>query len=194
MLADLGGILKGCISIALVINWIFCNRTFYNQIITKNCASFNLSKDEQQINSSENKIITNPITRRNSNNNGEMNMMTPEVSSLSSKKAINKLSNVSGLSSPSKSVYSAVKKTNSNRNIINYNNNKHSQESNISFSCSESFLPLFCFGKKSKSRKNLILHFKLREIINDQMDIANVIGKLNNIDKFNFLIFGAENK
>ena len=26
------------------------------------------------------------------------------------------------------------------------------------------------------------------------MDIVNVIGKLNNIDKFNFLILGAENK
>lgn len=44
MLADLGGLLKGCISIAVIINWYFCNKQYYNEIIN---ASINSLLDKK---------------------------------------------------------------------------------------------------------------------------------------------------
>lgn len=214
MLADLGGILKGCVSIAMVINWIFCNRAYYNQIINQNFASLNHAEDEQ-INSTLNKInknpipriedddgkpteinmmnmATNPISQRDPINNAEGDIVTPEVSCLSSARTTKKIMmNITGVSSPSKT--SELKNAKLMRKAISGKSSKE-RETKISFSCVESFLPLICFGAKSKSRKNLTLHFKLRQIINNQMDIVNIIGKLNIIDKLNFLIMGLENK
>lgn len=194
MLADLGGILKGCISISLVINWLFSNRAFYNQIISKNFVNLNLS-DEELLTSTQNKLQPDFITERKNSNNGEVELASPEVTHLE-KKIVNKLSNLSELSPDTKSVNRELSKSVSSRRIVNYENNntKIRKKSSFSFSCGEHFLPLFCFGKNSNSRKNLIMHFKLRQVINEQMDISNVLNKFCNIDKLNFLILGSQNK
>lgn len=62
MLADLGGILKGGLSIGMVLNWIFCNRAYYNQIINPNFASLHHAEDEQN-NSTVNKMNKNPVPK-----------------------------------------------------------------------------------------------------------------------------------
>lgn len=52
--------------------------------------------------------------------------------------------------------------------------------------------PAICFKKNSKTFKQLELHSKLTEIINENLDILNISKKIHTIDKLNYIICGDE--
>jgi hypothetical protein len=54
--------------------------------------------------------------------------------------------------------------------------------------------PRICFKKSSKTLKQIELHSKLAEIVNDHLDIVNISNKIHTIDKLNYIICGEEFK
>lgn len=53
-------------------------------------------------------------------------------------------------------------------------------------------LPAFCFKKNSQTKRQLELHSKLTDIINEHLDILNISKKIHTIDKLNYVLCGDQ--
>lgn len=60
--------------------------------------------------------------------------------------------------------------------------------------CCGYFFPTCCFRKKSQTFKQLSLHSKFSEMINEHMDILHISKKFHTLDKINYILCGEEHK
>ncbi len=161
MMADLGGIIKGLIIIAKIF-YFFSGWNMYTQdIVNHNISNFkNLIDSKEQIVISKKRSKSIELIRSN---------IARTDGNMFEKNKINifQLNANSNLSSKSQVV------------VI-----KKSRE--IKFSCFETYFPSQLFSKS----KNIRIHNLIYEKIKEQLDLKNIIQKLNNIDKLIYIILG----
>jgi hypothetical protein len=177
MLADLGGLAKAALSISYFINWYFCNKLYYQQIINHNINNFIELDMNSQINNLNNYTSQPPISRRNLNNSSQM-INVPPIEKVSNIDFRNNFVRVDVIrKAPYLKIINSEK---FKKQILKINN--------IGL-----LFPISCFGKSSNIRKQLYTFNRFKNFINDQMDILNIIAKMNIIDKINFLLTGENN-
>jgi hypothetical protein len=216
MLADLGGLLKGVISIAVFINWYFCNKQFYNQIINANLNSLNKhelfpksntnSKNKKStdpfksINFPQSLILNNLSKAPNQNNSNSPKLNTYKISQNENDQA-EKIEQKDFEMSPNNERRKLRGNYSNGRVTVNLKeasmNNKsflerNSKKEKFTMTCSEYVLPVCCFPKHSRGYRKLIFHYKQRELVAQQLDILNIIPKLYNVDKLNYLLGGED--
>jgi hypothetical protein len=222
MLADMGGLLKGVISIAVFINWYFCNKQFYNQIINANINS--LHKEDIFSKSNSNLKIKNNKNAENFKSIEFIQSQTlnniPKAANIRDSKSPNSpIVNYNNLShnkldvaenyeqkeyemSPRKEKTKLNKNSNANGRVtVNLKdaslNNKSFIEKNLkrekfTMTFGEYILPICCFPKFTKSYKKIKFHYKQREFVSQQLDILNIIPKLYSVDKLSYLFAGED--
>jgi hypothetical protein len=208
MLADMGGLLKGLVSISSFFNWYFCNKQFYNQIINANINSFpkneylnefalNKEQDVRKINYN----IENP--RKNCDSK------TPIKSNIKSDDFVARIKfnsdpkQLNCVESPKNKVYvnncnnnslkarHIFKSKQENLNIKNLYE-KNAEKEKFKMNCIEHIFPMAFFPKHSSGYRNLLINFKLREIVSRELDVLNIIPKLYSVDKLSYLLAGKE--
>jgi hypothetical protein len=222
MLADMGGLLKGVISIAIFLNWYFCNKQFYNEIINANINS--LHKEDIFSKSNSNLKIKNNKNAENFKSIEFIQSQTlnniPKAANISYSKPPNSpIINYNNLShnkldvaqnyeqkeyemSPSNEKTKLNKKRNGNGRVtVNLKdaslNNKSLIEKNLkrekfTMTFSEYILPICCFPKYTRGYKKIKFHYKQRESVSQQLDILNIIPKLYSVDKLSYLFAGED--
>lgn len=149
MMADLGGILKSFLLISYLINYYFCNKLYYQSIITSNMNNFS----NTDINPKESYVTKNTDILRNT----------------------------------------LVKSLSTGRNLDNNNNSLMSIRKKIKYlKFKEIVFPTFCFKKKSTSKNKLELHEKMKEIIYEQLDVNELICRMNSVDKLLYIMNGSK--
>jgi hypothetical protein len=214
MLADLGGLLKGVISIAVFINWYFCNKHFYNEIINANINSLvetEAAKTNNRTSSmrslvskktnSGSKIPSSPI--KDMNPEGRTNLRKSSPGSSSKKKDFIEEGEKLEFDSPKnyhKKSDKGVKLSvvsqagGSSKNGVRLSTTKNFKKTTFGLYCTELMLPMCCFNKSSPSFKRLSTHHKYREIINSQLDILTMLNKFHAVDKISYVLAGEKNK
>ncbi len=186
MIADVGGLLKALVSLAGIINHYFSSNLYYYKILdaninfmmktpnpniginsSENKRKFEESKIGLNINNIENDFSVNAPRQIN-------NYITPRIVDFSFSCQKNNIGN-----SKSSSLFPQYKMTETKQN---------ESEMRLNFKNRQIFLCSFCFKNGSKSRSNVILLNKFFKLIKKQLEITNIISKINNIELVNYLL------
>jgi hypothetical protein len=204
MLADLGGLMKGILTVAGVINMYFSDKLYFNFIINQNLNSLVELKSNQQEKNQDNKSKFFEKSTLNNNHPSEF-ILKDDISKnensefhnnnyLSYNNAMKNLNNQEDKTKQSNSVNQSknivpikIKVTPLPKNLLSKN-----YMNQIKFGYDELIFPAWCLSKKSKARKNLNFHNKLCELINNKFDMSNLFNKLCNVDKLEYIMCGEE--
>jgi hypothetical protein len=195
MLADLGGLYKAALVIVSFFNSYFSDIIYFNEIIEKNLSSM-CEKNNTNI---EPKHESN-IEIRNTNliNLGQSQNKLLNLIILN-KKNKNFLTRTDFSNNLDEMNNLELKKN--NLSLYNANECKNDKPEKIDkkkffekFKLKEIITPLWCHKLKSTSSKNHKLHNKFKNFVTKQLDVVNLIKKLNNLDKICLIFSGIENK
>jgi hypothetical protein len=195
MLADLGGLLKGIITLATLINYYFTDKNYYSDIINQNIDSLTENEKKSELIQSKKKSIeTLGVISGTRNNKLNSISISPHGSPLKSKLRDGEDNNtkrtVGSLNlspSESKKLNRKISKIPSSNSIINPKSDKKKL---INFSFAQLVLPAFCFSSSSESKKGLNNFNKLKNKIRAQIDISHIIRQSNTVDKISFILCG----
>jgi hypothetical protein len=197
MLADLGGLLKGVITIASLINTYLCDRVYFLQLINPVINNLVENNDEKK--------KTNPTKVPRGDNKSISSISS--LAKLSSKRLKNSptFSPQKGKSSSTFSEIEFDLKGSPPTKNKNYKNSfpspligiktpldKEYRKTKLVLNWAALFFPLTCFNKFSANRKQLTLYFKFQSIINDQLDVITYLNKFHLVDKLNYIIGGSK--
>jgi hypothetical protein len=191
MLADLGGLLKGLMSIATFINYYFCNDLYYSSIINPNINSLiegnHINSKNTSIKISKFQQLTNNVFTSNSNFNNVANIknLNSNIGLIKEKYSKFDLNNLS--------VKNEKEKKHSPTNGL-VSNEKGFKKKEYEFHFLGLICPSLCFSKSSKFYSKLSEHSKFKQLIRSQFDVINLFNKMNTIDKINIMLLGSENK
>jgi hypothetical protein len=199
MLADLGGLFKGVLTIASVINMYFSDKLFYNFIINQN--SYSLF--EQNLNQPEkNQEIKNKIYEKTTPNNNSSGFILKEENSKIEQNLNNNYVNYDvknfknqeevSQSKLSKFPIVKLKVEASPSSDSKKNYSARIFKDNFKLGYDELIFPSWCLSKDSKAKKNLNIHNRLSNLIKNQFDMSSIFSRLCNIDKLEYIICGED--
>jgi hypothetical protein len=205
MLADLGGLLKGAITIASFFNWFFCHKLYYNEIINANINSLIESQDNLSSLGNNKKNFSESINKRHiSTTSRSVVALSPvgegcEKSKLrgksppSLKKNKNEKINKNEKSKTETTTGNTDLKSRSNSINAKMNKTKNFRKMIFKIDVAGLIFPMCCLGSNSTTRKQVDTYSKFKRIIDTQLDILTLINKINIVDKVNFFISGKNN-
>lgn len=196
MLADFGGLYRAALVIISFFNSYFSDIIYFNEIIEKNLSSMS-TKNNSSSNLSQKNEIKNDFSNINMINLGPSQNKFLNLNNYQSKYKTFRNRSKFNIN------YEEVKNIEQNKSNLSLFNLKteskkvKSEKSDgkiniVRFELSEILTPLWCHNKNSASKKNLELHQKFQSFIIKQLDIINVVAKLNNLDKISMILSDRE--
>lgn len=190
MLADLGGLYKAALVILSFINQYFSDKLYYNDVIEKNINSMleknNNVKTPGRKNEYSNEIKNTNILNLEQSHNKLLNFSLVNIKSknLPAKEIYNNNLNRLKIFNTIKVKESMPYKSKESREILNFEK----------FNLKDIITPMWLHKCKSKSSKKFETHKKFQNFIIKQLDVANLINKLNNLDKILLILSNNKNK
>jgi hypothetical protein len=194
MLADLGGLYKAVLTIITFINGYFSDRFYFNEIIERNINSMSENSNNKSniihkpdfitgtslvnLGQSQNKLLNLNnlnkdnqifIARGNSENNSD---------DINNKEPIKNHFSLNKINHPKNDNFEKIEKKYSIKNLKFLQNTT----------------PLSCNKIKSSSSQKFKMHNKFKNFVINQLDIVNLIIKINNLDKICNIVAGSEYK
>lgn len=202
MLADLGGLIKGIITVAGFINIYFSNLLFYKYIINQNNYSlinqnFPLQEktpardDKFNGKFSFNKVKNSQIILKHDiscNDSNEINNIKDiKFSNLVKNLNEKQIKHVSSLKLSSNNEPKNSKNTKEVKNSVE----KIYMNQNLNLRNVELYIPTWCLCK-NKSKKNSEFYNNLCELVKNKFEMSHLFNKLCNLDKLEYIICGEE--
>lgn len=195
MVADMGGLMKGILTVAGFINLYFSEKLYYSYIISQNTESLleQRNNQSQKITNTKNKWFEKYIQN------------TPTSSARSFKDQISKNENnqevgVNNFDKNEEDLHNSkvtkfsVDTFNLSRLAVNNKkrNVSGNLENNFKLGYLELVFPSICFSRNSGAKKQLILHEKLSILIKNKFEMSNMFKRFCNIDKLEYIICGED--
>jgi hypothetical protein len=219
MIADLGGLIKGIIMIAVIMNYYVRDKLFIKKLVNKNISSY-LSYNAMNKSVSLMTLINNykekdNFEMLNINKSDIRNIKDETPHSLSDVRDCAKIP-VVNLKPTNRIQISSINLTNSavrqdlstkdkvDKKVIitqeALTTKNHvplsatSTPYKIELTNLEVILPSFCFGNNTIYKKNLMRLEMYRKLVESQLDVNYIITKLNMIDKLTYIFAGDKYK
>ena len=210
MIVDLGGLIKGIILMATILNLYTRDKLFYKKIMNKNIHSYSSLKNDH-INKSLVTLLNNFKDKENLNMNNKsdtknlkeetpdslLNIKTAQIQqNLTKKNLINNFYVFNKLE------ISPIKTDTGNKvdtKIVPHEILVSKQFGNatlgkIKLSKLELILPFFCISKFKNPSKTLLIMEMLRKSLEETLDVNQIISKLNMVDKLTYIVAGDKYK
>jgi hypothetical protein len=213
MLADLGGLFKGIISLATILNYYFSDKNLYCNIINSNIHSY-VSSDFSILghkpyinpeNFSAQKVKGSTKDVYNYPSNYPSNKIFLDLSEKSSNDNLRRQTkfDINLLAKKRNSMYSSEiginKESQIKENEIIFKNCKILKNQDINecinntrfkFTIRKILLPLFCYRTRSPDKCNIKLFSKISDYVKKQLDVCNIVKNSNTLNKFNYVFTG----
>jgi hypothetical protein len=191
MLADMGGILKGLISLAAVLNYYTSMKLYYLTIITQNIGFLihNQPKTNKKLVPESPRKEKKELNPEKIHDTEQINLSPPSHDVKSILKNRNNVNKSEMKSIEAKSItFSPTSKRNPQSLSASYSDKIKTTKKK--FSLKEILCAPCCLASKASSKNNAILFARLQQRVKEDLDISNLISKLNTVDLINFIIFG----
>jgi hypothetical protein len=184
MLADLGGLFKGILVIASLMNYYFSQKLYMRSIIFSNSNSLVL--DESLIN-----LIRPLPSTHNKNtifiNQATHNAVSQDVSKLNIQKKVESQMEIIKFDKFRFSLSNLKDNIERNRKPPFFEKTK-----DLEFTLTQILFPCLCFYSKS-FHPQIIDYSRLSKIIDNQLEISQIVKRLNNIDVIKYILEGHPN-
>jgi hypothetical protein len=186
MLADLGGLFKAVIAVTTLLNSYFCNKIYYNSIIEDNIESLVEAKTiSRNLSKAKNlKINFDPGQHGVSHFVNSQQMINLNISK----------SNIVIFKNKEETIKNKIVSSSNNLSNKKEDKSKMYEEGCYKLNLLQMILPVAFFSNSSKNKKFLIMHYRLRSLIDRQFDVINLFKKLNSVDKISLMLTGEENR
>lgn len=202
MMADLGGLLKGVLMLATILNFYFSEKLYYNEIINNNIYNYEenefffekergkkkgkIIRIQSSVSFEINNVIASSPSKANKREKREKSSdYKIERLEKDTETAIHSPSTKSPLHSSKKGTHIHSKKIRSSEEL---------GKRQFTLSLQEIILPVFCIKAKSFSDRKMKLFYELKAIIKRQLDLNTLIKTQNSVDKLTYIFVSKKDK
>jgi hypothetical protein len=201
MIADLGGLLKGILMLATLINFYFSDKLYYNEIINNSIYNYDDNEFFYEGKLGETKTASKLYNIVSLNSQLNYHTKPKDMLNLDPDQITN--INIQRSEFTKNTMTTNRKKVLNNERELNViNNSEHIKKANVqalgkrrfNLSLKEILFPVLCFKNQSYSMRKMKLFEDLNKIIETQLDLNTIIRNQNIIDKLSFIFVSHKHK